>query len=130
MAVDDQPWTQTFGDYVTDAQFSPDGSRVACIGVEKERHHIVVDGSTWEGSFDMAWAPIFSPDSQHAAAKIEKDGLYTLLVDGKPLKSTYKAVWEPIFSPDSQSVLIRAIEGSGADAVYTRTVMPLTEILG
>jgi hypothetical protein len=78
----------------------------------------------------MAWAPVFSPDSQHVAAKVEKDGQFTLVVDGTPLEKTYPKVWDPIFSPDSQHILLRALEGTGPEAVYTRSVLPLNEILG
>ena len=124
------PWSATFGDFVDEAVFSPDGQRLACIGVENKQHRIVVDGKTWADGYDMAWQPVFSPDSQHAAAKVEKDGKFTIIVDGKPLKETFERVWDPIFSPDSQHVLVRALEGRGADTVYTRTVMPLSTVLG
>jgi hypothetical protein len=130
IAVDDQPWSQTFGDFVTDALFSPDSQRVACLGVEKERYRVMVDGNAWPGNFDMAWKPVFSPDSQHVAAKVEQKGKYTFVVDGQPLKNTYGAAWNPVFSPDSQHIMLRAIEGSGSDAIFTRTVIPLNEILG
>ena len=130
MAIDDKPWARTFDDFVTDACFSPDSKRVACIGVTAKRHHICVDGQAWPGGYDMAWAPVFSPDSRHVAAKVEtKDG-FTLVVDGKPLKETYTKVWDPAFSPDSQSILLRALEGTGPDAVFTRSVIPLNDILG
>jgi hypothetical protein len=78
----------------------------------------------------MAWKPVFSPDSQHVAAKVEQKGKYTFVVDGQPLKNTYGAAWNPVFSPDSQHIMLRAIEGSGSDAIFTRTVIPLNEILG
>ena len=130
IAVDDKPWSRTFDDFVSDIRFSPDSSRIACIGVTKKRHTICVDGQTWPEGYDMAWAPVFSPDSQHVAAKVEKDGRFTLVIDGKPLNDTYTQVWEPVFSPDGQSVLLRALEGSGPEAVYIRAVLPLTEILG
>jgi hypothetical protein len=130
VAIDDKPWGRTFEDFVTDACFSPDSSRAACIGVTGKRYHICVDGQAWREGYDMAWAPVFSPDSQHVAAKVEKNGRFTLVVDGKPLKETYTKVWEPAFSPDSQSVLLRALEGDGPDAVFTRTVIPLNDILG
>lgn len=78
----------------------------------------------------MVWAPAFSPDSQHVAAKVEKDGQFTVVVDGKPLKKNYAKVWDPVFSPDSQHILLRALEGSGSDTIYTRSVLPLNEILG
>ena len=78
----------------------------------------------------MVWTPVFSPDSQHVAAKVEKDGQFTLVMDGKPLKNTYTKVWDPVFSPDSQHVLLRALEGSGSDTIYTRSVLPLNKFLG
>jgi hypothetical protein len=130
ISVDDQPWTRTFDDFVTDARFSPDSTRVACIGVTAKRYHICVDGQAWPDGYDMAWAPVFSPDSQHVAAKVESKGSYTLVVDGKPLKETFAQVWDPVFSPDSSAILLRAIEGTGPNAVYTRSVIPLNDILG
>ena len=130
MAVDDKPWARTFDDFVTDASFSPDSKRVACIGVTNKRHHICVDGQAWPKGYDMVWAPVFSPDSQHVAAKVEKDDQFTLVMDGKPLKNTYTKVWDPVFSPDSQHVLLRALEGSGSDTIYTRSVLPLNKFLG
>jgi hypothetical protein len=128
--MDDKPWARTFDDFVTDAAFSPDSSRLACVGVTDKRHFICVDGQAWPAGYDMAWAPVFSPDSQHVAAKVEKDGQFTLVVDGTPLEKTYPKVWDPIFSPDSQHILLRALEGTGPEAVYTRSVLPLNEILG
>ncbi len=130
IAVDDRPWGVTFGDFVDGAVFSPTGQRVACIGVENKQHHIVVDGKPWSGSYDMAWKPVFSADGQHVAAKVEKDGAFTLVVDDTPLKENYSRVWDPVFSPDGRHLMVRAIEGQGADAVYTRAVLPLTDILG
>ncbi len=62
--------------------------------------------------------------------KVEKDGQFTLVLDGKPLKNTYTKVWDPVFSPDSQYILLRALEGSGSDTIYTRSVLPLNEFLG
>ncbi len=130
MAIDDQPWSATFGDFVDEAVFSPDGQRLACIGVENKQHRIVVDGQTWAEGFDMAWQPVFSPDSQHVAARVEKDGQFSIVVDGQPLKEAFNRVWDPVFSPDSRHIMVRALEGQGTDAVYTRAVIPLTEILG
>jgi hypothetical protein len=120
----------TFGGFVTEAVFSPDGQRLACIGAENKKHRIVVDGQAWSEGYDMAWQPVFSPDSQHVAARVERDGQFFILVDGKPFKETYNRVWDPTFSPDGRYIMVRALEGRGADAVFTRTVLPLTEILG
>ena len=130
IAIDDRPWSATFGDFVDEALFSPDGQRVACVGVENKKHQIVVDGQTWAGSYDMAFQPVFSPDSQHVAARVEQDGQFLILVDGTPLKETFTRVWDPVFSPDGRHLLVRALEHIGTNTVYTRTVLPLTEILG
>jgi hypothetical protein len=130
MAVDDQPWSATFGDFVDNAVFSPDGQHLACIGVENKQHRIVIDGKPWAEGYDMAWKPVFSPDSQHVAAKVEKAGKFSIVVDGKPLKEAFDRVWDPVFSPDSQQIMVRALEGRGAEAVYTRAVLPVTDILG
>ena len=54
----------------------------------------------------------------------------TVVVDGKSLKKPYAKGWDPVFSPDSQHILLRALEGSGSDTIYTRSVLPLNEILG
>lgn len=125
VAVDDVPWRQTFGDYVTDLTLSADGRHAACVGVEKERHAIVVDGRPWPGAYAMAWKPVFSPDGSHAAAKVEKDGRHLILVDGEALPGAYREVWPPVFSPDGDRLLVRGIEGDGAEACYRRKVIPI-----
>lgn len=130
VAVDDVPWDLTFGDMVTDAVFSPDGSHVACIGVENERRHIVVDGKKWSGDYDMAWPPVFSPDSRHVAAKLETQGRYRIAVNGVEHPTAYTQAWDPVFSPDGTQLMIRGIEGDGETARYTRTVINVADITG
>ena len=114
---------------VTDAVFSPDGKRVACLGKENEKWTVVVDGSRWD-TYDMAWQPVFSPDGKNVAAKVEKNGRYTIVVNGRPLKDEFAAAWDPVFSPDSSKILIKAIETGNNENKYFRRVMPITDIAG
>ena len=126
IAVDCQPWRTTFGDLVTDAVFSPDGTRIAAVGKEGERWTIAVDDTVWGDTYEMVWPPIFSPDSRNVAAKVEKNGRYTIVINGRPWKRKYEALWNPAFSPDGSKVLVRAVEGGK----YYRRILPITEITG
>jgi len=130
VAVDDVPWKQTFGDCVTDLSLSADGEHIACVGIEKERHAIVVDGRPWPGSFDRAWKPVFSADGGHVAAKVERDGRKAILLDGHALPGDFHDAWSPVFSPDGHFLLVRGIEGAGRDACYRRKVIPINTING
>jgi Tol biopolymer transport system component len=126
IAVDGQPWRTTFGDMVTDAVFSPDGSKVAALGKEDGQWTVIVDDAVWPERYDMAWAPIFSPDGNNVGAKVEKNGSYTVVINGKPWKKECEAVWDPTFSLDGSKVLIRSIEGGKC----LRRVLPIAEITG
>jgi len=123
IAVDGKPWGITFGDMVTDAVFSPDGSRVACIGTDKEKYTICDDGKAWDIKCDMVWKPVFSPDGSKVAAKIDKNGKRTIAVNGKLWNKMCDEVWEPVFSPDGSKILCRSVE----DGKYYRRVIPVSE---
>ena len=129
VAVDDVPWKLTFGDWVGDLSFSPDGKRVVCIGAQRETQQVVVDGTAWSHHFNRIWPPVFSPDSQHIAAKVEKEGCYFLVVDDKPYLESYDWMAPPVFNPEGDKLMLRVISGSGGSAVYRRLVIPLTDIL-
>lgn len=125
VAVDDRPWSRTFGGLLTDARFSPDGGHIACAAKENDRWTVVVDGRAWDGGYDMVWQPVFSPDGRHVAAKVEKNGGYRLLLDGQVLRTDFDALWDPCFSPDGGRLLVRGL-GSGADkGRYYREVVGL-----
>jgi len=129
-AINANPWALTFADLVTDAVFSPDGSRVACLGRGDGHWAVVVDGQAWNERLDMAWQPVFSPDSRHVAAKVEKNGRYLILVDGRALKSQFSQVWNPCFSPDGSKLLVRGIGSDDNQGTFYRQVLALTDIIG
>jgi Tol biopolymer transport system component len=130
VAVDGAPWGRTFGDYVTDATFSPDGGRIACIGVEQGKATVAVDGAPWPVSFDRAWPPVFSPDGRHVAVKTETAGKYHLHVDGRRHAQTYLDMADPVFSPDGEKILVRAVKTDAAgDAVCVRTVVNVKDLI-
>jgi hypothetical protein len=91
---------------------------------------VVVDGTPWAESFDMVWPPVFSPDGRHVAARVKQADRWRIVVDGRPLPEAYTTAWDPVFSPDGKYLLVRAVEGSGAEAVCQRLVRPLNDIRG
>ncbi|MBW2594227.1 MAG: PD40 domain-containing protein, partial [Deltaproteobacteria bacterium] len=115
---------------VTDPVFSPDGSRLACLGKEDEKWTVVVDDQPWDVDFDMIWRPVFSPDGNTVAVKAEKKGKFVLVVNGLILNQVNDCMWEPVFSPDGEKILLRAIQGEPGTGKYYRQVIPLTEITG
>ena len=127
VAVDGQPWSLTFGDSVTDAVFSPDGSKVACIGKDNGQFAVVVDGTAWNDTYDMAWEPVFCPNSKHVAAKVQKNGQYQIVLNGKPYQTSYQSAWDPIFSPDGEKIMIRGIENGSGGEKYYRHIVPVAE---
>ena len=126
VAVDDKPWSNTWGDSVMIPHFCPRGERVAAIVKQDNRWGMAVDGQAWPGTFDMVWDPVFSPSGEHVAAKVEKDGRYTLAVDGRVWSKSFDALWPPAFSPDGSQLLVRAMDGGKA----VRSVVELQEVLG
>jgi len=116
--VNNAPWGESFST-ANDLVVSPNGQRAGILTSEyNEDFRIVVDGTAWSGTYDMAWPVVFSPDSRNVATKVEKNGRYTILINGKPFEKDFEAVWCPIFSEDGNKVLIRAIENNS----YVRIV--------
>jgi len=113
----------TFGQMVTDLTFSPDGKRIAALGKEEERWRIVVDGSVWSNTFDMAWRPVFSPDGQNVAALVEKNGKYTVAVNDRLWERECDAAWSPVFSTDGTAILLRSLE----DGTYYRRIKSVND---
>lgn len=122
MAVNGVPWEITFSDMVTDAVFSPDGAKVAALAKEGEIWKVVVDGSVWSNTFDMAWQPVFSPDGVNVAARVEKNGKYTVVLNDHLWSRECEAVWDPVFSFDGDKLLMRSIE----DSTYYRRIIPVS----
>lgn len=116
--VNNAAWNETWPT-VSDLVVSPDGERAAILASNcNEDFRIVVDGTPWAGTYDMAWPVVFSADSKSVAAKVEKNGRFRILVNGKSFERDFDAVWPPIFSEDGTKVLIRAIENNS----YVRIV--------
>ncbi len=126
VAIDGRPWSVTFSDLVTDTVFSPDGVRIAAVAKEGPTWKLVVDGSVWSNTFDMAWKPVFSSDGANVAAKVEKDGNYTVIVNDCLWEHECDDVFEPAFSPDGTKILLKAIE----KGTYYRRVVPVSAITG
>jgi hypothetical protein len=126
IAVDDKPWSNSWGESVMQPHFCPRGERVAAIVKQDNRWGMAVDGQAWPGTFDMVWDPVFSPSGEHVAAKVEKDGRYTLVVDGRVWSKSFDALWPPAFSPDGSQLLVRSMEGGKA----VRSVVKVQEVLG
>lgn len=124
VAVDGVPWIRTFGDYMADPVFSPNGQKVAAIGVDQGKASVLVNGLSWPETFDRAWKPVFSPDGQRVAVKTETSGKYHLYVDGQRHARTYLDMADPVFSPDGNKVLVRAIKLDAAgDRVCVREIV-------
>lgn len=126
VAVDDVPWSQTFGDMVLTPVFSPDSNKAAAAVKEDNRWTIAVQGVAWTDTFDMVWDPIFSPDGNLVIAKVEKDSKYTYAINGRIWNKNYQNLWNPIFSPDGKSILIRGVQ----DNKYYRQVVSISELTG
>lgn len=108
----DAPWGESFPS-VHDLVVAPNGERAAILASERNANfRVVVDGTPWAGTYDMAWPVVFSDDSRNAATMVEQDGRYTILVNGKAFERDFDRVWPPIFSEDGSKVLIRAIENN------------------
>ncbi len=124
VAVNGSPWPVAFNTMVTDAVFSPDGSRIAALGKEGDTWHIAVDGKVWKNTGDMAWKPVFNSDNSYVAARIEKQGKYTFVINDRLWTRECEAAWDPVFSPDGDKILLRTIE----DGKYYRRIVPVTEL--
>jgi Tol biopolymer transport system component len=120
----------TFGELVTDGVISNDGRRVACVGKDKGKYYVAVDGVRWNDSFDMVWKPVFSPQGNHVAVKVEKNGRYFVLVNERNFGQGFKALWDPVFSPDGKKLLVRGVEDGTDKEQYYRKVVKISNILG
>ncbi len=121
VAVNAKPWSIS-RPVVTDLVISRNCERVAALGNTDNRDwSIMVDGKFWDGSWDMAWAPVISSDGRHVAVKVEKAGRQSLVVDNRVYPREFTKVWDPTFSPDGTKMLIRALD---KDA-YVRIVVAL-----
>ena len=87
---------------------------------------MVVDGSPWSDTWDMAWKPVFSPDGKDVAAKVGKKGRYTYTVNNRIWSTSCDAAWEPVFSPDGTHLMLRTVEAGN----YVRRVVPVSSITG
>lgn len=112
VCCNDAPWGETWP-VVQDLVVAPNGDRAAVLANnDNTDFRIVVDGTAWTGTYDMAWPVVFSDDSKNAATMVEKNGRYTVVVNGKPFERDFDRVWPPIFSEDGTKVLIRAIDNN------------------
>ncbi|GAB7024516.1 electron transfer complex subunit TmcD [Salidesulfovibrio brasiliensis] len=120
---DAKPWDCGYLS-VTDLSVSPDGNRAAAVGRTPDKgYNVIVDGTAWNGRYDMIWKPIFSDNGSNVAVKVKKGERYNVLVDGKACKEDFDMVFDPVFSPDGTSVLIKGIQGG----VYKRIVAPVAD---
>ncbi|MDO9631797.1 MAG: WD40 repeat domain-containing protein [Humidesulfovibrio sp.] len=110
VAVNGKPWGITLP-VVTDLVIGRQGEVVAALGNTDNRDwRIMVDGTFWDGTWDMAWQPVISANGGHVAVKVEKAGRQTLVVNGRVYPREFTKVWEPTFSPDGTKMLIRALD--------------------
>ena len=124
IAHNDTPWSTTFP-VVTDLTLSPHGTRAAALASHQNADfRIVVDGTAWQGLWDMAYKPVFCPKGESVAALVRKADSFTYMVNGKPVKETFSRAWEPMFSPDGTSVLLRGIQNNS----FVRIVLPIGSI--
>lgn len=115
--------------------FSPDGDRVAYIGIDRKDVHLVVDGKLGP-LFDKIWEVQFSPDSKHFAylaslTDNKKSDVYLVINHRKGQKVL--TIKEMGFSPDSRHLAYIAMlsdgkwhvivdnqkEGPGFDIIYS-----------
>ncbi|BDQ34966.1 electron transfer complex subunit TmcD [Pseudodesulfovibrio portus] len=117
------PWSETYPT-ANDLVVSPDGTRAGLLTSEyNENFKIVVDGTAWTGTYDMAWPVAFSADSKNVACMVEKDGKRRILVNGKAYERDFDQAWPPVFNEDGTKVLIRAIENNS----YVRIVADVAQ---
>ena len=110
VAVNDVPWTMR-APVVVDLSVSPDGQRAAALSNATNKDwRVIVDGTAWNGTYNMAWKPVFSPNSQSIGVKVRKNGRYTILINDKAVGGEFDMCCDPIFNEDSTKVLIRGIQ--------------------
>jgi len=70
IAVDGNPWDNTFL-AVWGVVFSPDSAHVAtAVRTDQAQYTIALDGKAWEGKFGLVWDPIFKPGSNDVIAPV------------------------------------------------------------
>ncbi len=126
VAVDDHPWSRTFGDAVLAPVFSGDGDHVAAVVRSDGRWGVAVDGAPWDLDVDMAWTPVFAPAGDVAVARVSRAGRQTYSAGGRPWSESFDWLADPVFSPGGESVLARGVR----DGRAVRAVVPLDRLLG
>ncbi len=95
--------------------FSPDGDRVAYIGIDGKDVHLVVDGKLGP-RFDKIWEVQFSPDSKHfayLASLTENKNIDVYLVINHRKGRKLLTIKEMGFSPDSRHLAYIAMLSDG-----------------
>ncbi len=113
-------------------QWSPDGRRIAFVGVKERRRHAIytidVDGTDLQRLTEVVSGPSWSPDGQRLAfAKPEPEedavGLYTIAADGTDLQRvTAITGWRPhdgAFGPTQDWIEIVAWSPDGSKILYS-----------
>lgn len=107
VAVNATPWSCRFP-VVTDLVVESDC--VAALGSNNNTNwRVLVNGTVWDGTWDMAWTPVVSPKGGHVAVKVERGGRQTVVINGKAFDKEFDRVFAPTFSPDGSKLLIRAM---------------------
>lgn len=119
VAVDDKPWSCTFGECVLPPCFDSQGVTAVAIARDNGKWFMVANGKVLEDPCDNIWPPVFSPDGDKMFYKIEKNGKFYIAVNGKIATGAYDMLWDPILSTNGADVLIRGIE----DGKYYRRVV-------
>lgn len=114
VAVNDNPWAIR-SPVITDLSVSPDGTKAAALGntINKD-WRVIVNGNAWDGSYDMAWKPVFCPQSKNVAAKVRKNGRYAVVVNGNTVGGQFDMCFDPIFNADGSKVLVRGLQDGKA----------------
>lgn len=105
--VDGRRFGSTY-DGIRDPVFSRDGSQLAFVVRNGDRHRVVVNG--YEGpQYDMVVGPQFSPDGSRLIYRARQDGRrFVVLADtrGKTVKELprYDMVWQPDVTSDSKVI--------------------------
>jgi len=122
IAVNDKVWKLDRFDSISWLTYSPDGQRLAAVGMKNGKYTLIYDGKSLNRFCERVWAPVFSPDSRHIATRIETNGRYSVIVDGHIWDKVYDKIWDPVFDSDSKTLLIRALDG----CEYLKIRVPLS----
>ncbi len=125
VALDGNPWKETFSHCVLPPFFSADGKKIGAVIRNRNTWSVAINGKPWDRGFDRIWSPQLSPDGNYCIAKAEKEGTYFLVLNGKIVKETFDMLWEPKFSPDGDKILFGCIK----NGKYIRKVLSLSEVL-